>query len=231
MSHLKRFSLKVQTWFVSGLIAIILLSSSVVNLIEIKHELYTYQKLETKSVVTEAKSIAEYFYKLQQEGKMSEYQARKFALDVINNITYGDNNYVFVYSYDYVLLANRSRPDLVGQYRRDKAVSPDGVKYVRLGVDIAKSGGGYYSYTYNAGGVSANRIKTSYSAGFDPWGWMIGSGSYLDVLDSLLFWHYFLVIATFFLGLFFGMKLLKMFTDSVMTTSFSWLKDINSRLK
>jgi len=220
----------MQAWIVALVVAGIMLSSSVINLLDMRHILYKNQTLETRAVVTEARSIVNYYYDQYLQGKLPEAAAKQTALAVIASLSYDKDNYVYVYSYDYTLLVNRVRPDLIG-LNRENAVGPDGVHYVKTGVDLAKSGGGYYNYVFNSAGITSNRIKTSYTLGFDPWQLMLGSGTYYDSLDEILFWHYLLIVGTFFLGLFLGLRTFQVFTSSVVDTSFSWIKDLHDKVR
>ena len=146
--------------------------------------------LASKAMVESAVNTTWFYYNQFMAGKITAEQAKEASLSVIGHMHYGDGNYVFAYSFDkpreYILLVNKVRPDLVGTNRYD-AASPDGVKYVQAGVNVAKAGGGYYSYHWNAGGTTDQaRQKQSYASQFEPWRWMIGTGSYVDDIVSSL---------------------------------------------
>lgn len=139
----------------------------------------------SQHIVEAALNVAWGYHGMARSGRMTMDEAKSATIAVIDRMYYDKTNYV--YGYDYasfpgkaIVLFNRVRPDLVGQNRMD-AVSPDGVKYVATAVDLAKNGGGFYRYMWNAGGTSAHaRPKLSYAAAFEPWGWVIGTGSYVD---------------------------------------------------
>src|SRR4030095_5349919 len=53
-------------------------------------------------------------------------------------------------------------------------------------VDVVKSqGAGFYSYLWPKPGFEQPVSKISYVKGFAPWGWIIGTGIYLDDVDAI----------------------------------------------
>ena len=144
----------------------------------------TERATASKHIVQAAVNSTWYYYNQFLAGKISEADAQEAAKSVINSMTFGDSNYVFVYQWrgekDYALVVNKVRPDLVG-VNRYNAISPDKVYYVRALTDAARNGGGYTMYEWDAGGTSpVARTKLTYSEGFGPWRWAIGTGSYID---------------------------------------------------
>jgi methyl-accepting chemotaxis protein len=63
---------------------------------------------------------------------------------------------------------------------------PDGKK---LFVDMVKvvqdKGAGFVEYQWPKPGAEAPQPKVSYVAGYEPWGWIIGSGIYVDDVSSV----------------------------------------------
>ena len=183
---------------ISTLVALL---ASAFGLAELRTAQLDARMVKSQSIVEAAVNVTWFYYNQFMNAKMTESEARGAALTTISHMTYGSaNNYVFVYSYEkpgeYTLQVNRVRPDLVGVNRYD-AVSSDGVKYVQAGVSLAKSGGGFYSYKWDAGGASPRpRLKVSYAEGFAPWHLMIGTGDYVD--DILTeFWDRFSFLLSF----------------------------------
>ena len=147
---------------------------------------------QSKSLVEAAQNTTWFYYNQFMNGKMNEADAKSAAYSVLNSMHYDNDNYIFAYTHDnskeYILVVNRVRPDLIGKNRYD-AISPDGVYYVQAGVNVAKAGGGFYSYQWNAGGTTTiSRPKLSYAADFQPWHLMIGTGTYVDDIFTS-FWN------------------------------------------
>ncbi len=162
---------------------IAMLAIAIYGLYELRENQLQYAKRTSVSVVESAYNTTKFYYDQFKQGKITESDAKDAALIVISHMTYGNGNYVYVYSYEqdknYTLLVNKVRPDLIG-VNRYSAKSSDGVFYVQSAVNIAKHGGGFYSYMWDAGGTTTPRPKISYALGFEPWSFVIGTGDYVD---------------------------------------------------
>lgn len=170
----------------------VMLPISLMGAVEIKNSAIASRMEGSKHIVEASINTIWGYYNAAVAGKTSYEAAQQAAITVLNSMSYDKTNYVFGYDYKshpgkIILKFNKVRPDLVGVDRKD-ALSTDGVKYVLAGYNVAKAGGGFYSYQWDAGGTAPKaRPKVSYAAAFEPWGWYIGTGSYID--DILVkFW-------------------------------------------
>src|SRR5207302_1653183 len=50
---------------------------------------------------------------------------------------------------------------------------------------VKKQGAGFYGYLWPKPGFDKPVSKISYVRGFEPWGWIIGTGIYLDDVDAV----------------------------------------------
>ncbi len=167
-----------------AMVVLLTMAVSIVGQTQLKHA-QLEARMQTSQKIVEASVNMTYFYYNQfMNGKMSEADAKAAALTTISTMKYAGNNYIYVYDYNHVLLTNLVRPDLVGVNRKD-AISKDGVYYVQAAVNLAKSGGGFYTYLWDAGGTTKTaRPKISYAAGMENWKWAIGTGDYVDDVIS-----------------------------------------------
>jgi methyl-accepting chemotaxis protein len=158
------------------------------GLTELRHSLIEDRKESIKQLVQLGTGVVDDWYQQEKSGQLSREQAEKGARDALWRLRYGDNNYLFVSRYDGVQQVQLKR-DLEGQNRLD-ATDPDGVPTVRLLIDAARRGGDYVYYRASrTGGASSadpkNAVpKLTYAAGFAPWEWAIGTGVYIDDIDS-----------------------------------------------
>jgi len=211
-------------------ITTIIVLLSVLNFVSLYNFVYEERLEDTKNVVVIAQHVVQFYYEQEQLHLMPEETAKSTALAVLDSIRYDNNNYVFVYNYDHVLLANATRPDLVGVNRKD-AKSPDGVFYVQEGVKAARAGGGFYSYLFNAGGASTSSRKIAYALGFDPWQWMIGSGSYIDEIDTFFIHRIIYTILLALGSLSLCIYLISKISVSALHSVNTWLKETFDKVK
>ncbi|MCR6687186.1 methyl-accepting chemotaxis protein [Pseudoxanthomonas sp.] len=88
-------------------------------------------------------------------------------------------DYFFVTDEEPRMLMHPTRPDLAGKPVAD-VLSPDGKAIFPAFVKAAQSGGDFVDYTWAKAGEKDPVRKTSFAALYQPWGWVIGTGVYMD---------------------------------------------------
>ena len=110
-------------------------------------------------------------------------QAR--ALAILQSLDYGRDGYFFVYDLDGRALMHSRQPELVGQNLwalRD----PQGRLTIQQLIQQAKAGGGYVEYLWRKPSSSQLAPKLGYVVAVPEWGWMLGTGLYLDGIEATM---------------------------------------------
>ena len=128
-----------------------------------------------------ALSIAQSFYK--RIDQLGEQVARQTAKDLIDEMRYGIDGYIFIYNSD--ALAISMPDDNEGKVRWDLKDS-QGTYIVRDIIRAAKDGSNYTTYYYNRLGETKASPKRTYSSYFEPWDWILGTGNYIDDIDEII---------------------------------------------
>jgi methyl-accepting chemotaxis protein len=164
-----------------GLVGIV----SVVSL-AVRHSrnlLFEERKIATRNVVEAVYGILDHYAKRVAEGKIDAEQARTEAISEIRTLRYAGQEYFWINDMRAFMVMHPFKPELNGKDLSDFK-DPDGT---RLFVDFVKvvkqDGAGYVFYRWPKPGSQAPVPKVSYVKGFEPWGWIIGSGVYLDDVD------------------------------------------------
>src|SRR2546421_321932 len=127
------------------------------------------------------------YQKLAEAGKMSTPDAQKAALAALNGMRYDKVEYFWVNDLQPKMIMHPIKPQLNGQdlstYKdpTGKLLFVEFVKTVR-----ANGGAGYVSYLWPKPGKSKPVPKLSYVSEFAPWGWVIGTGIYIDDVDAIV---------------------------------------------
>ncbi|WP_321785951.1 cache domain-containing protein [Paraburkholderia sp. J94] len=115
----------------------------------------------------------------------SEADRQRAALAVLQKMDFGPDGYFFVYDLHGRSLMHPREPGLVGQdlwNLRD----PQGALTIQQLVAAAQHGGGYVRYMWHRPSTGKLAPKLGYVVPLPRWGWMIGTGIYLDDVDSTL---------------------------------------------
>ncbi len=138
----------------------------------------------TKNLVNIPYSVLVEQYKLETEGKITRAEAQKRALDAIRTMRYEDDNYFWVNDMHPTMLMHPMEPELDGKDLSD-VKDPTGKAVFVEFVNAARTpDGNYVLYLWPKPGASKPVQKLSYVREFEPWGWVVGTGVYIQDIDS-----------------------------------------------
>lgn len=138
-------------------------------------------KKETVRVAVESVyEILQTYYDKAQAGALSEVDAQKSALALIEKLRYGGAEYFWVNDQSPKMLMHPIKPELNGK-DVSKNEDPTGKKiFIEMVKVSQQAGSGYVDYMWSKAGAKDPVPKTSYIKLFKPWGWIVGSGVYAD---------------------------------------------------
>ncbi len=136
-----------------------------------------------KSEVETAVSLVNAIYEKSQKGEFSKDKAQKMAKDILRNLRYGVDGYFWVDNTDYKLMVLPPNPAQEGM-DRSEVKDVNGKRMVRELVDGAvKNGEVFVEYYFRKLGDENASPKIGYARLFAPWGWVIGTGEYIDNIE------------------------------------------------
>lgn len=146
------------------------------------------RKLQVKEQVSNAHSLLVYY--ATQAPILGEEEAKKQALAALSALRFGDGGYFWVNDMDTNLVMHPLKPDLNGKNMKN-VTDPNGKHQWQAMVDVVKKQNeGYVEYAYIGPNVTTPEEKVSYVKGYQPWGWLIGSGVFYSDVKSE-FWSTF----------------------------------------
>ena len=110
---------------------------------------------------------------------VDDYQARAQVKQILDAITYGSDGYFFVYDQQGNNLVHPAQPELVGKNLIDMQ-DTRGNFVIRSLLELSEQGGGYHHYMWNKPSTGLESEKISYVIDLPEWGWMLGTGLYID---------------------------------------------------
>lgn len=184
---MKLSSIKVsyKLWGLIATLVTLLIVFSAMAYNELHSELLNARQLQVKEQVDSAYSLVKHFG--DQAPIIGEAQAKQSALKALSAIRFGDEGYFWVNDMQTKLLMHPFKPEITGKSMAN-VTDVNGFHHWQEMVSIVKNKGeGYVHYAYKGPQVSKPEDKVSYVKGYQPWGWVIGSGVlYSGVTD--IFW-------------------------------------------
>lgn len=142
--------------------------------------------VKTRNLVEAAHSSVNHFYTLSQNGTLTEIQAKQAAIETIKSMRYDESEYFWINDMKPNMIMHPYKPQLDGKFLGDSK-DPAGNYLFNEMVEVVKADGfGYVNYMWAKPGEDpdASFPKLSYVKGFEPWGWIIGSGIYIDDVQT-----------------------------------------------
>jgi methyl-accepting chemotaxis protein len=142
------------------------------------------RQAKTQQMVDVGFGILSYFHKLEAEGKLKPDEAQRAAIQELRSLRYDKVEYFWVNDMSPTMIMHPIKPELEGKQLGDMK-DPNGNRLFQGFVDVVTAqGAGFYSYLWPKPGFDQPVSKISYVRGFAPWGWIIGTGIYLDDVDA-----------------------------------------------
>ena len=184
MPNLRRFTIFQRLAILVGIVILGLIVLSISSLSNQYQALKNEQYLKTKNVVETAYSTIKHYAALEQNQTLTRQQAQSQAIASIRSLRYDDTNYFWINDYQPAMVMHPIKPALEGKDLTNNK-DPDGTPlFVEMVSVVKKSGEGYVPYKWPKPGNDNPVDKIAFVKGFDQWQWIIGSGVYLDTIDS-----------------------------------------------
>ena len=139
----------------------------------------------SKYQVELAQSIVFHYYNLRED--LGEETAIQMARDLIDELAYGVNGYIYIYNSQGTAIAVPDETEGTNLWDYQDA---EGAFLFREIVKVAKNRSRYISYYYNRPGQTKPAQKRSYNVYFKPWDWVIGTGNYVDDINEIVIKEY-----------------------------------------
>jgi methyl-accepting chemotaxis protein len=184
MNSLRSVSISRRLWLILIVAVVMLLTLGVLMLKQIHDDLYHAKAQKTQHVVQTASGLLSYYHDQETAGTLTRDAAQKQALTAIRGLRYDQSDYFWINDLTPMMVMHPTNPKLEGQ-NLSAIRDPDGFAVFNEMVAIAKSkGAGMVDYRWPKPGASDPVAKTSYVKLFEPWGWILGSGVYVDDVQS-----------------------------------------------
>ncbi|OUR62750.1 chemotaxis protein [Colwellia sp. 39_35_sub15_T18] len=216
MAFLRKYTIQQRFVLLLALILTGLIVLSSISLSQAYQSLLQQKYNANQQVVEAAYSVVEHYHQQQNSGLLNEEQAKKQAIEVLQSLRYDQNNYFWVNDFSPTMIMHPIKPALNGK-NVGGVKDPDGTALFIDMVNIVRAKGqGFVPYKWPKPGVDEPVDKISFVKGFTPWQWIIGSGTYLDDVDTtfatqrntLLAYALVLVVIIIFLAYFIGKSII-----------------------
>jgi methyl-accepting chemotaxis protein len=181
----KGISLAARLYILLGsmLLGLILLGGY--SALQLRSHILDEKKLALQALVESGSGVIQEQYDLFKAGKLTEAEAQRLAKDNLRKSRYNKGaDYFFIYDLNGVNVMHAVKPEREGSNWLDTK-DPNGKFYIKEWVELLKrDGAAYIDYMFPKAGSKDPVPKISYAKVFQPWGWWLGTGVYIEDVDA-----------------------------------------------
>lgn len=135
--------------------------------------------------VETALSVIEDYAKQAEAGKITKEEAQINAKNAIKGMRYGKDGYFWIDNTKGELIAHPITPEKEGTNRID-IEDPTGNKLVQNIIEAATTKSGFTNFQWEKPEAEQGQLtnKRVYSALYEPWEWIVSTGTYLDSMEN-----------------------------------------------
>ncbi len=177
---MRSFRIRTRLTFLVLLAAACLVVSTAVAVTGVERRIHAERAVATQHVVESALGVVTSWAALAASGDVTVEEAQENALTALSTLRYGGDEYFWVNDMHPMMLMHPTNPALDGTDLSDYQ-DPDGLRlFVRMVEVVEADGAGTVAYQWPKPDSKDPQPKISYVAGYEPWGWVVGSGIYVD---------------------------------------------------
>jgi methyl-accepting chemotaxis protein len=179
-----RFGIGAKVYLLIGFCLLGSLAVGGLQISELSRDLRTQKQVELTHLGELALGIVAEEYAASQKGLESTDEAKRRALTRLRVLRYGQDGYFWINDMQPRMVMHPTKPELDGKDLSTYS-DPNGTKLFIDAVEIVRQDGkGFIEYEWPKPGFDDPQPKISFVTGFEPWGWVIGTGAYVDDLRT-----------------------------------------------
>ena len=165
-----------------------LLLASGFSLLSERTMLLEDRKAKTRNLVEATAGVLASFHAMQAAGSLPEAEAKAAAIRTIKSLRYDKTEYFWINDMKPVMIMHPIKPELDGKDLSANKDPQGKFLFLEFVNTVKANGSGFVEYLWPKPGFDRPVAKISYVSGFEPWGWVLGSGIYLDDVERI-FWE------------------------------------------
>ena len=174
----KIMSLSLLTWLV-------LVLATMFALVPFIRGLIMEEKQATvSSLVQQATSLLASYQKQVEAGTLTKEEAQKRAAERIGAMRYDGANYIWINDLAPKMIMHPIKPELNGKDLSENKDPNGKALFVEMARVCRDKGKGFVDYAWSKPGNAQPVPKLSYVELYQPWGWVIGTGIYIDDVSA-----------------------------------------------
>ncbi|WP_062388856.1 methyl-accepting chemotaxis protein [Demequina iriomotensis] len=184
MALIKGLSIQARILAIVAMIAVGMVMLITLGSVTIENRMLSERQDATQQVVELAVQIVDSYVGEEQAGNLPREKAQELAAAKLRDLRYSEDDYFWINDETPTMIMHPVKPELDGT-DVSGITDTDGTAIFVEFVDLVQAdGAGFVDYNWPKPGQEDPAPKVSYVAGVPEWGWVVGSGIYVDDVES-----------------------------------------------
>jgi methyl-accepting chemotaxis protein len=158
---------------------------------KMKQTMIEAKYVKTRHVVETAWGLLDHYAKQAKAKATPVEEAKRQAMEAIKNLRYDGDEYFWINDMEPRMIMHPLKSEMDGKALADNKDANGKLMFVAFVEAVRSNGAGFVDYYWPKPGHAQPVPKISFVKGFPEWGWIVGSGIYLDdvqkELDQMLY--------------------------------------------
>jgi methyl-accepting chemotaxis protein len=178
-------SLKARLYFLLGTMLFGLVLFGGYSVMDLRSHIMDEKKLAIQAIVDTGMGVIQQQYDLYKSGKLTEEEAKHLAKDNLRKSRFNNGeDYLFIYDMDGNNVMHAAKPEREGKNYLEVPDS-NGKLFTKEWIALLKANGSsHIEFTFPKAGSKEPIKKVGYARVFQPWGWWLGTGVYIQDVDA-----------------------------------------------
>ncbi|RVK81324.1 methyl-accepting chemotaxis protein [Sinorhizobium meliloti] len=155
------------------------------GLVQAQDKLVAERKAMLAAMNENAITVFDAYHGQEKAGTLTREEAQGSALEAIRAMRYQDSGYFWVNDMHPKMVMHPIKPELDGADLTQNKDPNGKFLFVEFVKTVQAHGKGFVDYYWPKPGADEPVLKYSHVAGFEPWGWVVGTGVYADDLAAM----------------------------------------------
>lgn len=184
MLHLSNWPVGRKMIAASLITAIGIIILAAISLQSVRDQMIEDRKTTLKEHISAVISAMDALAERARKGEITKEEAIERSKQVARDSWFATDGYFFAYDENGIGAVHAAKPSLEGKDLSGVKDS-NGVFIVKELIEKAKAGGGYITYHWPRANSDVEAPKLGYAEWQKDWGWMVGTGVYIDDIDAI----------------------------------------------
>ena len=182
---MKKFPISARLYALVAFALLTMAAALTFGLFQSQDKLVAERKAMLAAMNENAIAVFAAYHAQETAGTFTREEAQKRALDAIKAMRYQDSGYFWVNDMQPTMVMHPIKPELDGKDLSQNKDPNGKFLFMEFVKTVKAQGKGFVDYYWPKPGADEPVLKYSHVAGFEPWGWVVGTGVYGDDLAAM----------------------------------------------